>query len=158
MEILLAIKRGTRRMSNADDTTDMATTPAIAATSSTNDESSSLSQPVLNVSSELPFLVTQWLSQYEPAGSHSDNPSANNNNDNLERQLTSTTNAVGSEEERRAAVRRLRHAASEMAAAFATLGAFGTASLVRTTNLWCSPCFHSEGIVVSYTLCTYFLS
>jgi hypothetical protein len=58
-----------------------------------------------SVSSEIPFLVTQWIANY-----------SNSNGETQEEK-----------EEKDAALRRIRNAASELAAAFSTLGAYGPA-------------------------------
>jgi hypothetical protein len=58
--------------------------------------------------SELPFLVTHWLRNYQ--------------------------GPEGGDEERKVAIKRLRNATTEMAAAFSSLGAYGTSSRVSDTR------------------------
>lgn len=74
-----------------------------------------------NIPKELPFLVTHWLANY---GSSS----------NLDGSAATTTinpaAATASEEDRQQAVARIRKATSEIASAFATLGAYGTSMRV----------------------------
>jgi hypothetical protein len=69
-----------------------------------------------NVRQELPFLVTSWLAQF-----------ASNSN---KRSVRGTAAASETDDETEA-LARIRHAASELAAAFSSLGAFGTAARVR---------------------------
>ena len=66
------------------------------------------------ISQEIPFLVTHWLANYEK----------------------SKSNASGDEEEK-AAMAKIRHAASEIASAFATLGAYGTTLRVCCSVVYC---------------------
>jgi hypothetical protein len=79
---------------------------------------------------ELPFLVTHWLANYDgtttPATS------------------TSAITAAPSEAERQEAMTRIRRATSEIASAFATLGAFGTTMRVR---FLCLPLATADDVV-----------
>lgn len=70
---------------------------SVAAASSNIDSPPSLS--------ELPFLVTHWLANYQESGE-------------------------GDPQDRKEAIERLRNAASEMACAFSALGAYGTSTRV----------------------------
>jgi len=59
----------------------------------------------------LPFLVTHWLAHYDDDGG-----------------------AVDHDDQRRVAVERIRQASAELASAFSTLGAFGTA--IRVSDIY----------------------
>ena len=65
-----------------------------------------------HVQQEIPFLVTHWLANYGTV--QNDNNNGNNNNKS------------SSEQERQEALVRIRRATSEIASAFATIGAYGT--------------------------------
>jgi hypothetical protein len=65
------------------------------------------------VQQEIPFLVTHWLANYGTVHNHN-----NNNNNNYKN--------ASSEQERQESLARIRRATSEIASAFATLGAYGT--------------------------------
>jgi hypothetical protein len=75
-------------------------------------------EPRVDVPSELPFLVTHWLSQY---GSHATD--TEQRFDSLERI---------DNDQRREALERVRRATSELASAFSALGAFGVSSIVSS--------------------------
>ena len=77
-----------------------------------NDNNASMDETARNNASlpELPFLVTHWLHNYQ-------GPEAGEGN-----------------REREEAIDRLRNATSEMAAAFSSLGAYGTSSRVCYTR------------------------
>jgi hypothetical protein len=87
--------------------------PATADDGNDSDSISSNRDPT-----ELPFLVTHWLSTlYNPKGGKK-NAAATD---------TNTTNV-----EQKEAMDKIRRAAADLASAFSTLGAFGTASRVST--------------------------
>ena len=66
------------------------------------------------ISQEIPFLVTHWLANYEK----------------------SKSTGSGDEKEK-AAMAKIRNAASEIASAFATLGAYGTTLRVSCNFVYC---------------------
>ncbi|GKY96173.1 hypothetical protein MPSEU_000577100 [Mayamaea pseudoterrestris] len=81
----------------------------------------------VNIDQELPFLVTNWLAQYGTTLSAS-----NTSNEQAEGRTGTSAAAIRDSDSNRAemdeqALLRIRHAASELAAAFSSLGAFGTA-------------------------------
>jgi hypothetical protein len=83
---------------------------------------------------ELPFLVTHWLANYDgSSGSSTTVASASpgecpTNDDNNTSSTNNTNNNNHAE-----AIQRIHRAASELAAAFADAGAFGTFQMVRIT-------------------------
>ena len=80
------------------------------ATSNGEIASSNNVEPVIDLSQELPFLVTNWLAQF---GTQSQTSSSH-----VDSEI---------EGERTAALARIHRAASDLAVAFASLGSFGTA-------------------------------
>ena len=74
-------------------------------------------QTEADVTGELPFLVTHWLSGY-----HQHSSGASPQQQHPPQQLS---------EEQAAALRKIQHAASELSSAFCTLGAFGSSARVR---------------------------
>ncbi len=66
------------------------------------------------ISQEIPFLVTHWLANYEKSKS-----------------------TASGDEKQKAAMAKIRNAASEIASAFATLGAYGTTLRVSCNFVYC---------------------
>ena len=113
-------------------------TPA-AGSSSNGDDGDATTMDGNNnqISQDLPFLVTHWLANY--------NKNNNNNGNNNEETTmtasttTTTTNTAAVDDlqtmQRRAeAMAKIRKATSDIASAFASLGAFGTTTRVRQLN------------------------
>lgn len=76
-------------------------------------------KPTTIDASELPFLVTHWLSNFQASSSSNSNSNSNINQE---------------------ALQRIHQAAADMASAFSDLGAFGTANQV-SLNPDCVPAF-----------------
>ena len=91
--------------------------------STSNVVSSVVLAPTANVRQELPFLVTNWLAHFSSSSSSA----------------AAEMNEPDSAETKQQALarQRIRHAASELASAFSTLGAFGTAARVSSRQDFC---------------------
>jgi hypothetical protein len=69
-----------------------------------------------HIQREIPFLVTHWLANYGAEHVKKQHSNINSAHDHV----------VATDQERREALARIRRATNEIAAAFATLGAYGT--------------------------------
>jgi len=92
------------------------------------------------VSSELPFLVTHWLSNYGSCGAaearvQSDGGQSGDGEDGTS--CLTVTERHSTTERSADAVARIRRAASELANAFQDLGAYGTTNSVSWLELKC---------------------
>lgn len=82
--------------------------------------------------SELPFLVTHWLQNFNP------NANANAEGETFQAEADTDNNTAT---QRRAALERIRRATSELASAFTALGAYGESTVVSSrTVVDCSVC------------------
>jgi hypothetical protein len=103
-----------------DMATDSTQEPIPPADGNDSDSNSSNRDPT-----ELPFLVTHWLSTlYNPQGG--------------KKNAAADTNAAATDTnvEQKEAMDKIRRAAADLASAFSTLGAFGTASRVSIVVVW----------------------
>jgi hypothetical protein len=92
------------------------------------------------INQDLPFLVTHWLANYNK--NTNTNGNGNNNEETTSTTTTTTTTTttntntavddVQTMQHRAEAMAKIRKATSDIASAFASLGAFGTTSRVRT--------------------------
>ena len=108
-------------------------TPA-AGSSSNGDGGDTAMDGNNQISQDLPFLVTHWLANYNENNGNGNN--GNNEETARTASTTTTTNTAVDDlqtmQRRAEAMAKIRKATSDIASAFASLGAFGTTSRVRT--------------------------
>jgi hypothetical protein len=100
----------------------------------TADENDSDSNGSNRDPTELPFLVTHWLSTlYNPQGG---------------KKNAADTAAADTNMEQKEAMDKIRRATADLASAFSSLGAFGTASRVSIVVVWINSVSPDDGIVM----------
>jgi hypothetical protein len=91
-----------------------------------------MSDGAQQIREEIPFLVTHWLANFGKGGGTTTNNSSSSSSSNKN---NNNNNNTSNEEAEQIAIAKIRRAASDIADAFTTLGAYGTTLRVSQKHL-----------------------